>query len=305
MARYEQGRGPFFVQVPFELLQDERIDGIAVSVYCAIKMHADFGKAVGSRVSDRTGARLAKCSERTFRDRRALLATFGWIEWEQVPGKPNRYLVHNSPAEPAVENPDPRQDVPGSDVHSEPHPGTTCRPPRQEMPTPPEWEKSPVNPASGAASAGKISGGTPAGDADDRYNREPIPRNTPSGAAAPAGEGGAAEDRRSWSAKAIDTWTARMQGRAPSGRIGKALKPLVVDYGASAVLEHWDSYLAAMIEQGRGGFATPEDFAGRYGMHVAAGGALSAGGGQGRGSRPTQRRHDYGQGSQERQGWKR
>jgi ribosomal protein L12E/L44/L45/RPP1/RPP2 len=72
---------------------------------------------------------------------------------------------------------------------------------------------------------------------------------------------------KSWTAKACDSWMAQLDGTPPGGRIGQALKPLIAKYGETDVLENWGAYLTTLVAQGRGAFATPADFAGRYGYY--------------------------------------
>lgn len=71
----------------------------------------------------------------------------------------------------------------------------------------------------------------------------------------------------SWTARAGDSWMEHLGGTPSIGRLGAALKPLVKNYGEVEVLENWDAYLTALVKQGRGTFATPEDFASRYGYY--------------------------------------
>lgn len=81
-SEYQSGRGPHFSMVPWELQDDPEVDAWMVAVYAAVRRFADFGSGTGSFVSDRRGAEVAGCSERTFRDRRDKLRQIGWIEWQ-------------------------------------------------------------------------------------------------------------------------------------------------------------------------------------------------------------------------------
>jgi hypothetical protein len=65
----------------------------------------------------------------------------------------------------------------------------------------------------------------------------------------------------SWTREACDDWIARFKGSAPGGRIGKALKPLVVAHGWPEVRAAWQSYLS----QSEAEFASAERFAATYG----------------------------------------
>jgi hypothetical protein len=64
-----------------------------------------------------------------------------------------------------------------------------------------------------------------------------------------------------WTREACDDWIARYQGTAPGGRIGKALKPLVVKHGWPEVRQSWQSYLSQTEPE----FASAERFAATYG----------------------------------------
>jgi hypothetical protein len=52
-----------------------------------------------------------------------------------------------------------------------------------------------------------------------------------------------------------------MEGTAPFGRIGKALKPLVQQHGEAEVLSTWRRYLTTEPAK----YVTPESFAAKYG----------------------------------------
>lgn len=65
----------------------------------------------------------------------------------------------------------------------------------------------------------------------------------------------------SWSDEACRIWVERFGGTANGGRIGKALKPLVVKYGKDEVLAVWRKYLDEKDAE----FATPQDFAAKFG----------------------------------------
>ncbi len=55
----------------------------------------------------------------------------------------------------------------------------------------------------------------------------------------------------------------------PAGRIGKACKPLVENYGLPKVAEHWAHYLGATSAQ----YASPQRFADTFGSWETLGGA--------------------------------
>lgn len=85
----------------------------------------------------------------------------------------------------------------------------------------------------------------------------------PSVAAAPETKPEVTSKRKvpdSWSGRACDMWQQRFDGTAPGGRIGKALKPLVVKHGEDQVMEAWARYLLTKDAE----FATPQDFAAKY-----------------------------------------
>lgn len=93
--------------------------------------------------------------------------------------------------------------------------------------------------------------------------------STPSGsvAGAPEAKPKSRPKREPWSTAAGEAWAEVLEGEPPYGRIGRALKPLVVKFGEVEVLAEWKRYLEGMTKAGRAGFATPEDFAARYGYY--------------------------------------
>jgi hypothetical protein len=215
-ARNNRVRGPFHVQVPFELLKDPNVDAISIAVYCVLKMHADFGKTVGSRVSDGAAAKLAGVSQRSLRSRRDTLRSLGWIDWEQVKGRPNRYVIRNSPASRA-----PRLDLgkgPGETGSDETTPAAGAGVPRHQLPP------------SKAAVAEDPRHQVPT---TDSHNREPIPISIPlGGAGAPGGyrsggraAGGSGRRTDSWCTKAFAAWNEVMGGTAPRSIIGRLSTP--------------------------------------------------------------------------------
>lgn len=70
----------------------------------------------------------------------------------------------------------------------------------------------------------------------------------------------------SWSYEACRLWTERYEGIAPGGRIGKALKPLVEQHGAAAVLAAWTRYLVETPAQ----YANPQGFAAKFGTFAGS-----------------------------------
>lgn len=123
---YKAGRGPFFAQVPFLLMDDPDKDAFVIATYAAIRSFADFGSDTGAKVSDARLSERAGCSPRTVRERRNWLRDKGWLDWEPGKGEgdPNTYVIHSSPplnGEPA------RQETP-----TPPAPGAD--PPRHEVP---------------------------------------------------------------------------------------------------------------------------------------------------------------------------
>src|SRR5690606_24694259 len=101
------------------------------------------------------------------------------------------------------------------------------------------------------------------------------PSNEPgSGGAPPGGDEVGESGAKSWSTVAGEIWEQCLGGVAPFGRIGKALKPLVERYGEQDVLVAWRQYLEKAVEKRRAEFATPEDFAARYGYYRETGEAL-------------------------------
>lgn len=101
------------------------------------------------------------------------------------------------------------------------------------------------------------------------------PPNEPgSGGAPPGGDEAGESEAKSWSIVAGEIWEQCLGGVAPFGRIGKALKPLVERYGEQDVLVAWRQYLEKAVEKRRAEFATPADFAARYGYYRETGEAL-------------------------------
>lgn len=96
-----------------------------------------------------------------------------------------------------------------------------------------------------------------------------------SGADAPGPNGKGPPKREPWSTKAGDIWAEVFEGEPPYGRIGKALKALVRKYGEEEILAQWRRYLETMKETGRAAYATPEDFAARYGYYKQHGVRMS------------------------------
>lgn len=92
------GRGPYFAQIPFTLLDDPNTDGFTIATYCALRRFADFGADSGCFASHRTLAVVAGISEKALRDRIQWLANAGWVTWESgaATGKTNRYTIHAS-----------------------------------------------------------------------------------------------------------------------------------------------------------------------------------------------------------------
>lgn len=70
-----------------------------------------------------------------------------------------------------------------------------------------------------------------------------------------------------WVPRFGKAWTDRFGGTANHGRIGKAIKPLIESSGEDAVFSSWESYLASKPPE----FASPEDFANKYGLYSGAG----------------------------------
>lgn len=89
------GRGPYFAQVPFDLLFDHRIDASAIAVYAALRSYTDFGSEHGAKPSQTGIAKRAGCSRTTVQARLRLLRDLGWIEWMET-GRTHRFLVHQT-----------------------------------------------------------------------------------------------------------------------------------------------------------------------------------------------------------------
>lgn len=120
------------------------------------------------------------------------------------------------------------------------------------------------------------------------------PPNEPgSGGAPPGGDEAGESEAKSWSTVAGEIWEQCLGGVAPFGRIGKALKPLVERYDEQDVLVAWRQYLEKAVEKRRAEFATPEDFAARYGYYRETGESLPR---NGNGRHRTTDPQQYGEG---------
>lgn len=88
---------------------------------------------------------------------------------------------------------------------------------------------------------------------------------------------GAARAAPNWPARAVEVWKERMGGTYSHGRMGKALKPAVEEHGEEPVLAAFDGYLARLVGEGRGEFATPQNFAERIGLELNGNGKARPG----------------------------
>lgn len=96
--RVSAGRGPFFAQVPFALLDDPESDAASIATYCALRRFTDFGAESGCRASIATLAKVAGLGRSALKQRLQWLQDAGWIAWTsgKEAGKPSRYIVHAS-----------------------------------------------------------------------------------------------------------------------------------------------------------------------------------------------------------------
>lgn len=120
--------GAYFFQVPFALLDDERLTAASIAVYCALARHLTFGTDGGAYPGRERLATLSRTSLATVKRELQRLRDFGWIEWESGGGvESNRYLVHSTHR-----------------AHTEPTPGSQGPPPRAH-PEPQQRDSVPRN----------------------------------------------------------------------------------------------------------------------------------------------------------------
>jgi hypothetical protein len=96
--RLSSGRGPYFAQIPFALLDDPTADAESIATYCALRRFTDFGSNKGCFASHKRLAISAGISVRTLKRRLEWLRDNGWINWEggTKTGRSNNYSVNNS-----------------------------------------------------------------------------------------------------------------------------------------------------------------------------------------------------------------
>lgn len=109
-------------------------------------------------------------------------------------------------------------------------------------------------------------------------------------------------EQPSWTFQAAEVWEQEVKGEPPAARIGKALKPLVEKHGADDVLHWWRQYLKRRMKDGEAQFASPQDFAARYGAYKENGGLPRSSNGNGRRSGPKE--WDYSNATTEMPEWK-
>lgn len=90
------GRGPYFAQIPFALLDDPKADAATIATYCALRRFTDFGSDQGCRAGLNRLAKTAGLGRSALWDRLQRLKEMGWVEWDPGVGKPSRYRVHAS-----------------------------------------------------------------------------------------------------------------------------------------------------------------------------------------------------------------
>lgn len=92
------GRGPYFAQIPFALLDDPTSDAASIATYCALRRFTDFGSDKGCRASIDRLATVAGLKRTALKDRLKWLEQTGWIGVlsGKKAGSPNRYIVHAS-----------------------------------------------------------------------------------------------------------------------------------------------------------------------------------------------------------------
>jgi len=88
------GRGPYFAQIPFALLDDPSTDAATIATYCALRRFSDFSSDQGCRAGLKRLATTAGLGRSALWDRLQRLKEMGWVEWDPGVGKPSRYRVH-------------------------------------------------------------------------------------------------------------------------------------------------------------------------------------------------------------------
>lgn len=107
--------GVLFAKVPYELIDDPRVDALAVATYVALRRFAGFTRGEGGFPSDATASAVAGCSVRTFSARRELLRRLGWVDWRPRPGRTNLYIVRDRPTPAADADPTSAGDAEGDE----------------------------------------------------------------------------------------------------------------------------------------------------------------------------------------------
>jgi len=215
------------------------------AVMLAIVLHAD-NETRQCRVGQHRLAAVAGLSVRRLRDALRRLEAVGWVECQQPAGRAATYTLH-VPALPWRSNGRRTgDDASGSD------------------------ETSGVDGTSGEGRTERPGGADETSD----ITAIELPLELPTrgadapGSASRAKKGGAKTDRRpSWLTPYAEAWAAEMGGAPPFGRIGAALRPLRADYDDADILAVWRWYLRTRREAGRAAYATPQDFAARFGAY--------------------------------------
>jgi hypothetical protein len=140
------GRGPYFAQIPFHLLDDPEVDAEGIATYCALRRFTDFGSDKGCFASHKTLATVAGLSVRTLKRRLEWLRNNGWVDWDKTVGRSNHYAVNNSrygvlDAKPHLGQPDlpPQATVAQGVGPADPLPRDSTRETSTKTSTPPAW----------------------------------------------------------------------------------------------------------------------------------------------------------------------
>lgn len=206
-AVYRLAESDRFVQVPFALLLADNplIGATTVSVYCALRSFATFGRDTGAAVADTRIAARARCSTRQVREERKLLRELGYLSWDVVAGpkgRHNEYVVRLSPEGGAAPHAGP---LGGG---AAPHAG----PMRHHMPHPPAEVVAASDVPAPLESCIRVNTTKPS--------------------------------RVTWITPYVVWWETHLKGQPPVGQIAKLLRPLHETLGAEEVVQRLTHYLA-------------------------------------------------------------
>jgi hypothetical protein len=105
------GRGPYFAQIPFALLDDPQSSAAHIATYCALRRFTDFGSPKGCFASHKKLAQVAGLSVAAVKRALLWLRDKQWVEWTTKPsGRSNQYTVHNAIAQSELTDRSPVSD---------------------------------------------------------------------------------------------------------------------------------------------------------------------------------------------------